>query len=238
MTTDRDNGRSAGQTAAAPTPSCMKPRGASARPAELAGVPAARQPEAAPRRPVPGAPDDDRRPVSSSELTVAAISSGRATARAAVHAALCGVRLGVRDRQFLSRLVNWDKRNAASVASLLLRARQAGRREARLTDQQREIVLAALTDAAVYRAAGRASAFCWECEMVPGSKCGEHAGDGERALSYTQVARIIAAQAEGDLSLAEEADEAGKDLPGSAIDSALPGPSSLAEYRSRAQVAS
>lgn len=217
----------------------MKPRGASARPAELAGVPAARQPEAAPGRSVPGAPDGDRRPVSGSQLTVTAISSGRATARAAVHAALGGVRLGVRDRQFLSRLVNWDKRNAASVASLLLRARQAGRSEARLTDQQREIVLAALTDAAVYRAAGRASAFCWECEMVPGSKCGEHAGDGERALAYTQVARMIAAQAEGDLSLAAaEAEDASKDLPGSAIDSALPGPSSLAEYRSRAQVAS
>src|ERR1700733_5409583 len=50
----------------------------------------------------------------------------RATVRDALDAALRGVRLGGRDRNFLRRLVHWDKRNAAAVASLLWRARQAG----------------------------------------------------------------------------------------------------------------
>ncbi len=40
----------------------------------------------------------------------------RATVRDALDAALRGIKLSGRDRQFLSRLVHWDKRNAAAVA--------------------------------------------------------------------------------------------------------------------------
>src|SRR5580698_10372087 len=54
----------------------------------------------------------------------------RAGVRHLLEAALAGARLGCRDQQFLSRLVHWDKRSAASVASLLARAREAGRAEA------------------------------------------------------------------------------------------------------------
>jgi hypothetical protein len=36
--------------------------------------------------------------------------------RDALDTALTGIRLGGRDRRFLNRLVNWDKREAAAVA--------------------------------------------------------------------------------------------------------------------------
>lgn len=242
MTVDWGNDRTVSQPKAVPTPSCMKSRAATARPAEPAGVfsvPAARQSEPGPADPARGAPDQT---VTATQLAAAgaaavgaaAAGSGRANVRAAIHAALCGVRLSMRDRQFLGRLVNWDKRNAVSVASLLWRAREAGREEAGLSPEQRGIVLAALTDAAIYRASGRASAFCWECEMVPGSKCQEHTGDGERALAYTQVARMLAAQAAPPG--AADGDARGKEVPGSAVNAAEL--SSLADYRRRAQVAS
>jgi hypothetical protein len=48
--------------------------------------------------------------------------------------------IGGRDRQFLSRLVHRGKRNAAAVASLLWRARLAGRAEVALSARQMEIV--------------------------------------------------------------------------------------------------
>jgi hypothetical protein len=87
----------------------------------------------------------------------------RATVRDALDAALYGIRLGGRDRQFLRRLVHWDKRNAACVASLLLRARQAGRSEVALSARQLEIVLTALEDAGLYRTSGAAAVGCWDC---------------------------------------------------------------------------
>ena len=67
--------------------------------------------------------------------------------------------------------MHWDKRNAAAVASLLERARQAGRDETGLTPRQREIIIAALDDAAIYRASGAAGSGCWDCEMMPGGRC-------------------------------------------------------------------
>lgn len=246
MTAERGNDRTARQPAAVPTPSCMKSRPANAPPAESAGVlgvPAARRGESASADPGPGAADQaataTQHAASDSAGSAASAGSGRANVRAALHAALRGVRLSIRDRQFLGRLVNWDKRNAASVASLLQRVREAGREEA-LSPEQREIVLAALTDAAIYRASGRASAFCWECEIVPGTKCEEHASDGERALAYTQVARMLAAQQAASLAAlcVADSDARGKEMPGSAVNAVLPEPRNLAEYRDRAQVAS
>jgi hypothetical protein len=131
----------------------------------------------------------------------------RGTARQLLEAALAGVRLGGRDRQFLARLVHWDKRNAAAVASLLERAREAGREaerseaerseaeraEAGLTPRQLELVVAALGDAAVYRASGAASTSCWDCEMVPGGRCADHTRDFDRASAYADLASALSA---------------------------------------------
>ncbi|HET7012302.1 MAG TPA: hypothetical protein VFI65_00220 [Streptosporangiaceae bacterium] len=60
--------------------------------------------------------------------------SGRAAARAALDAALSGVELTATDRRFLTRLSQWDKRTATSVASLMMRARESGQREAAQPD--------------------------------------------------------------------------------------------------------
>lgn len=60
--------------------------------------------------------------------------SGRATARAALDAALSGVELTATDRRFLARLSQWDKRTATTMASLVMRARESGQREAAVTD--------------------------------------------------------------------------------------------------------
>jgi hypothetical protein len=127
----------------------------------------------------------------------AAAEPRRGTARQLLEAALAGVRLGGRDRQFLARLVHWDKRNAASVASLLERAqaagRAAGRVEAGLTPRQLELVVAALGDAAVYRASGAAATSCWDCEMVPGGRCADHTRDFDRASAYADLASALSA---------------------------------------------
>jgi hypothetical protein len=119
----------------------------------------------------------------------------RGTARNALFAALTGVRLGSRDLQFLSRLVHWDKRNAASVASLLSRARQAGRDEAGLTPRQLDVVLAALGDAAAYRNSAGASARCWDCSNIPGGRCAEHLKDADRARGYNELSAALSATA-------------------------------------------
>ena len=164
--------------AAIPTPACIQPRrvpvavapdlGSAALPGGICveGLPA----EAAPRR---------------------------GTARQLLESALAGVRLGGRDRQFLARLVHWDKRNAASVASLLERAQEAGhaagRAEAGLTPRQLELVVAALGDAAVYRASGAAATSCWDCEMVPGGRCADHTRDFDRASAYADLASALSA---------------------------------------------
>jgi hypothetical protein len=117
--------------------------------------------------------------------------SRRSAARELLDSALAGIRLSCRDRQFVSRLVHWDKRNAESVASLLTRARQAGCEEAGLTARQRELIIAALSDAAEYRASGAAGTGCWDCEMIPGGRCASHARDNDRARSYAELAAIL-----------------------------------------------
>lgn len=226
MTTDLGNGRTGSQTVAIPRPSCIRPRRVvgpagpigTAGPGGLGGVESLGGPEGQ-----GGAP----------QIFLAGSGSARTTARSAIYAALCGVRLASRDRQFLARLVNWDKRNAASVASLLWRARQAGREEAALTPRQREVVLSALRDAAVYRASGRAAAFCWDCDLVPGGRCGEHAKDNDRARAYAEAARVLSAMA---------VPPPGSALPGAAPDSSaedeLSQPRGIAGFRRRAPVAS
>jgi hypothetical protein len=126
----------------------------------------------------------------------------RATVRDVLEAALRGIRLAGRDRQFLRRLVHWDKRNAAAVASLLWRARQAGRSEAALTAHQLEIVLAALHDAGVYRSSGAAAAGCWDCQKIPGRACADHARDADRARACAELAAKLAAGALGSAAAA------------------------------------
>jgi hypothetical protein len=149
-----------------PTPSCIRPRRA------------AGQEDAAPV--TPGRPDGHD------------TGSRRSAARELLDGALAGIRLGCRDSQFLSRLVHWDKRNASSVASLLVRVRQAGRDEAGLTARQREVVIAALGDAAIYRASGAAGTGCWDCEIIPGGRCADHVKDNDRARTYAELAALLA----------------------------------------------
>jgi hypothetical protein len=151
---------------------------------------------------VPGQGDESAAPAS------------RATARQLLDRALAGARLGGRDRQFLARLVHWDKRSAASVARLLDAARQTGRAEAGLTPRQLETVLAALEDATLYRAGG-AGAACWDCEIIPGGRCADHARDSERARAYAELSALLSDAAPG-----------------------LPVPRDLNRYRQRTPVAS
>lgn len=255
MTSDLGNGRTVSPPTAIPTPSCIGARRAAASPAGLprpalavsagpaagtlgvaapASVPAQRTSAAG-----PASVDDSFAGLSDAsapapQISLAGTGSGRTTARSAIYGALCGIGLGARDRQFLARLVNWDKRNAASVAALLWRAREAGREEAALTPRQLEVVLSALNDAAVYRASGRAAAFCWDCELVPGGKCGEHAKDNDRALAYTEAARVLSGRA----ALPSAAVLPGKVTPASDVQDVLPPPRGIAGYRRRASVAS
>ncbi|MGH3274605.1 MAG: hypothetical protein ACRDNZ_09865 [Streptosporangiaceae bacterium] len=201
----------AGAVAVGPTPACIRPR----------------------RVPVREVPV---REVTAGEVTVGeqaavtAVTPRRSTARQMLEAALAGVRLGGRDRQFLARLVHWDKRSATAVASLLERAREAGwdagRASAALTHRQLELVVAALGDAAVYRASGTAAASCWDCELVPGGRCADHARDFDRAGAYTELARALSVPSA---------------LPGTRADLPWPArglPTDLTDYRHRAPVAS
>jgi hypothetical protein len=155
----------------------------------------------------------------------------RAAVRDALDAALNGIRLGGRDRQFLRRLVHWDKRNAAAVASLLLRARQAGRSEVALSARQLEIVLTALEDAGLYRASGAAAVGCWDCEKYPGGRCADHARDADRARACAELAAQLAA--------GSVAGSVGS-VAGSAAVSAgeLPRPTDISGFRQRTSVAS
>jgi hypothetical protein len=147
----------------------------------------------------------------------------RATVRDALDAALRGARLVGRDRQFLRRLVHWDKRNAAAVASLLWRARQAGRDEAALSPRQLETVLTALEDAGAYRTSGVAAAGCWDCQNIPGGRCADHARDADRARACAELAAQLAASVTGPAAVA--ADE-------------LHGPTDISGFRRRTSVAS
>jgi hypothetical protein len=236
--TDLGNGRVAGQQAIVPTPSCIRARRVTADQAVLGS--AGRVP--APRG---GAAQQLAASPAQAGATIAAIAlagngSGRGTARAALDAVLSGVRLGGRDRQFLSRLVQWDKRNAASVASLIWRARQAGRQEAALTPRQLEVVLSALSDAALYRGSGTAAAGCWDCEIIPGGRCAEHAKDNDRARAYAELAASLSGNTvlTDSAVLADSALLAGGALLASGQEGMLPQPRDIAGYRKRAPVAS
>jgi hypothetical protein len=118
--------------------------------------------------------------------------SGSADVRDALDTALNGAALSVRDQQFLSRLVKWDKRNVSSVVALIWQARLAGRAEMALTAGQLAVVLGALRDAAVYRDSGADCLGCWECENVPGGRCSEHVKDTDRARACTELASVLA----------------------------------------------
>jgi hypothetical protein len=183
-----------GQVAVVPTPSCVRPRRALIEQAPMTVTPS-----------LPALPDQ------------AGTAARRASVREVLDSALAGIRLGCRDRQFLARLVHWDKRNAASVAALIVRAREAGREEAGLTPRQLEVVMAALGDAALYRSSGAAGMGCWDCEIVPGGRCAYHARDNDRADAYAELAA---------------------DLSGTATQAELAQPQDIAGYRLRTPVAS
>jgi len=186
--TDLGNGRVSGPAAVIPTPSCIRARRVTAQQADSPN--AASQQTAGNGTPAPRASGQSAAS-GGSQITLANSGSGRVTARAALGAVLTGVRLSGRDRQFLSRLVHWDKRNAASVASLLWRARLAGREESALAPRQLETVIAAICDAALYRSSGSAAAGCWDCEKIPGGRCAEHARDNDRARAYSELAATL-----------------------------------------------
>jgi hypothetical protein len=152
--------------------------------------------------------------------TLAAEGTVRMAVRHELADALAGVELAGRDRQFLGKLVHWDKRNALSVVSLLRRARQAGQNEAALTLRQLEVVLGALGDAASYRSSGVASAGCWDCENVPTGRCAEHAKDNDRARAYAELAAAMLV------------------LPAPGGPDGLPEPRDIAGYRRHRPVAS
>jgi hypothetical protein len=99
------------------------------RPAPQTARPAAVQQAPVPQEPVQQVP---ARQVPAQRE--AGPDSGRATARAALDAALAGVELTATDRRFLARMSQWDKRTATTVASLIMRARESGQREAAQTD--------------------------------------------------------------------------------------------------------
>lgn len=117
--------------------------------------------------------------------------SGRATARAVLDDALSGLELTPVDRRFIARLSQWDKRTATTVASLIGRARQAGRCEA-LTVEQLGTVLDALMDAYAYRTSGAASAGCWDCAKRASGLCADHARDAGRAHAFAELAAALA----------------------------------------------
>jgi hypothetical protein len=147
----------------------------------------------------------------------------RATVRDALDAALNGIRLAGRDQHFLRRLIHWDKRNAAAVASLLWRVRQAGRTEASLSPRQLEIVLTALADAGVHRTSGAAATGCWDCQNIPGGRCADHARDAERARACAELAAQLAAGVTG---------------PAGPVPGNLKRPTDISGFRRRTSVAS
>ncbi|HUC59746.1 MAG TPA: hypothetical protein VMA95_20265 [Streptosporangiaceae bacterium] len=120
--------------------------------------------------------------------------SGRAAARAELDAALRGVELTAPERRFLARLSQWDKRTATTVASLVSRARQRGRREGALSARQLDVVMAALADAVEYRTSGAASAGCWDCASRASGLCAEHERDADRAHGFAELAAVLRGQ--------------------------------------------
>jgi hypothetical protein len=178
---DRVQGREIGNVAAVPRPPDVRSRSAASQPGR-----------SQPGRPQPGRPQPGRPQPGSGRVQLQGPGARRATVRDVLDAALRGVALGGRDRRFLSRLVGWDKREAAAVASLLWQARLAGRCEVALSSRHVEIVLAALEDAATYRTSGADAVGCWDCENIPGARCADHARDADRARACTELAAQLA----------------------------------------------
>jgi hypothetical protein len=108
-------------------------------------------------------------------------------------AALAGAGLAGQDRQFIDRLVKRDQQTAASLVSVLWKARIAGRAEAALKPQELETVIGALKDAARYRESGADTMGCRDCENVPGGRCQEHSKDYDKAQACTDLARSLTA---------------------------------------------
>ncbi len=104
-----------------------------------------------------------------------------------------GTGLAGRDRQFLDRMVQWDKRNTAALVSLLWKARFAGRAEAAMKPQELDTVIGALRDAARYRESGADTLGCRDCEDVLGGRCQEHSKDYDRARACTDLAASLTA---------------------------------------------
>jgi hypothetical protein len=211
---DRTEGRASRQTSAIPRP-----------PGRRSAV-AGRLPVAGPKRPERA---EHRTP-----------GSSRSVVRAELEAALNGATLSDQDTKFLDRLVHWDKRNGTSVASLLWRARKAGRDEAGLSSRQLEIVISALEDAAVYRALGAETISCWDCENMPG-RCAEHSRDADWARAYAELAAVLSATSAGLSVEAAQLSAAPCAAPADLDDSdsdPLPRPTDIAKYRRRAPVAS
>ena len=235
MTTDLSSGRAEGQVAFVPKPTCIKARRAMADPDGLAAREALAEPDglAEPGAGALGTASLGAAPLGA-PLAVAGSGSGRGTARETLLSALSGVRLGSRDRQFLSRLVSWDKRNAVSVSSLLWRARQAGREEAALTPRQLETVLSALSDAALYRHTGAASSGCWDCGNIPGGRCAEHARDNDRARAYAEVAAALTSKG----FLSGNVADPGRSIPSAPAEAVLPQPREFGGFWHRTPVAS
>jgi hypothetical protein len=233
--------RQAGRYQQEPGPAAGQPVAAKpVVPAPLAAQPAAGQPvhrvQPVPsvRPSPPGRPSPSARP--SPPVRPVQPAACRATIRDELDVALDGAALSARDRNFLSRLVHWDKRNAAAVVSLLRRARLAGRSEAALSPAQLETVLAALQDAVVHRVAGVDAVGCWDCENVRGGRCADHARDFERARDYAELAALLSAGAP-PLTAGEvlpAADPRTRDIPLKPIQQ----PTDISGYRRRAPIVS
>ena len=142
----------------------------------------------------------------------ATADSGRATARAVLGDALNGLELTPVDRRFIARLSQWDKRSATTVASLIARARQAGRCEA-LTVEQLVTVLDALMDAYAYRTSGAASAGCWDCANRARGLCADHARDAGRAHEFAELAAALAGTVSPAAAVSAARDAAGPSVP-------------------------
>lgn len=155
-------------------------------------------------------------PLSIKPRPQATADSGRATARAALGDALNGVELSAVDRRFISRLSQWDKRSANMVASLIARARQAGRCEV-MTPEQVGTVLDALMDAYAYRTSGAASAGCWDCANRASGLCAEHARDAGRAKAFAELAATLAGTVSATVAATDTATTTAPEPPDQAV---------------------
>jgi hypothetical protein len=191
---------------------------------------------ARPRTAIPSPASIRPRPVAARPVA-AASDSGRAAARAALHAALSGVGLTGIDRRFLARLSQWDKRSASTAASLMLRARQRGRTEAGLSARQLETMLAALVDAFDYRTSGAAATGCWDCANWSSDLCSDHAQDADRAREFADLATALTGQVVTGQALTGQA-LTGQVVTGQVAPTSMPRLGAVPDFRQRTPVAS